>query len=35
MLCKLHSLCLHGITGYLVTAECDLTGGLPHSGLDI
>ena len=30
MLCKLNSLGLHGITGYLVTAECDLTGGLPN-----
>ena len=33
MLCKLHSLGLHGITGYLVTAECDLTGGLPSFDL--
>ena len=30
MLCKLHSLGLHGITGYLVTAECDLSNGLPN-----
>lgn len=30
MLCKLNSLGLHGITGYLVTAECDLSGGLPN-----
>ncbi len=30
MLCKLHSLGLHGITGYLVTAECDLSSGLPN-----
>lgn len=30
MLCKLTSLGLHGITGYVVTAECDLSGGLPN-----
>lgn len=30
MLCKIQSLGLHGITGYLVTAECDLSGGLPN-----
>ena len=30
MLCKLNSLGLHGITGYLVTAECDLSSGLPN-----
>ena len=29
MLCKLDSLGLHGITGYPVTAECDLSSGLP------
>ena len=30
MLCTLNSLGLHGITGYLVTAECDLSSGLPN-----
>ena len=30
MLCKLDSLGLHGITGYPVTAECDLSSGLPN-----
>ena len=30
MLCKLNSLGLHGVTGYLVAAECDLSGGLPN-----
>ena len=29
MLCKLLSLGLHGVTGYLVSAECDLSNGLP------
>lgn len=29
MLSKLRSLGLHGVTGYEVTAECDLSGGLP------
>ena len=29
MVCKIHSLGLHGVTGYPVTAECDLSGGLP------
>jgi len=30
MLCKLFSLGYQGITGYVVTAECDLSGGLPN-----
>jgi magnesium chelatase family protein len=30
MVCKVRSLGLHGITGYEVTAECDLSGGLPN-----
>ena len=30
MLCKIRSLGLHGVTGYEVTAECDLSGGLPN-----
>ncbi|NCB63253.1 MAG: ATP-binding protein [Clostridia bacterium] len=30
MLSKLRSLGLHGVTGYEVTAECDLSGGLPN-----
>ncbi|MBS6283410.1 MAG: YifB family Mg chelatase-like AAA ATPase, partial [Oscillospiraceae bacterium] len=30
MLCKLRSLGLQGVTGYEVTAECDLSGGLPN-----
>ena len=30
MLCKLSSLGLQGVNGYLVTAECDLSGGLPN-----
>lgn len=30
VLCKLRSLGLHGVTGYEVTAECDLSGGLPN-----
>ncbi|MCD7947217.1 MAG: YifB family Mg chelatase-like AAA ATPase [Oscillospiraceae bacterium] len=29
MVCKIRSLGLHGITGYEVVAECDLSGGLP------
>ena len=29
-LCKLRSLGLQGVTGYEVTAECDLSGGLPN-----
>ena len=29
VLCKLRSLGLQGVTGYEVTAECDLSGGLP------
>ena len=29
MFCKIRSLGLHGVTGYEVTAECDLSGGLP------
>ena len=29
MVKSIHSLGFHGITGYLVTAECDLSGGLP------
>lgn len=33
MLCKIRSLGLHGVTGYEVTAECDLSAGLP--GFDI
>ena len=28
--CKIRSLGLHGVTGYEVTAECDLSGGLPN-----
>ena len=30
MLCKVRSLGLQGISGYEVTAECDLSGGLPN-----
>ena len=30
VLCKLRSLGLRGVTGYEVTAECDLSGGLPN-----
>ena len=30
MFCKIRSLGLHGVTGYEVTAECDLSGGLPN-----
>lgn len=30
LLCKLNSLGYQGITGYVVTAECDLSGGLPN-----
>lgn len=30
MFCKVRSLGLHGVTGYEVTAECDLSGGLPN-----
>ncbi|MEG2988445.1 MAG: YifB family Mg chelatase-like AAA ATPase [Oscillospiraceae bacterium] len=30
MVCKVLSLGLHGVTGYSVTAECDLSGGLPN-----
>ncbi|MCD8377006.1 MAG: YifB family Mg chelatase-like AAA ATPase [Oscillospiraceae bacterium] len=30
MYCKIRSLGLHGVTGYEVTAECDLSGGLPN-----
>ncbi len=30
MYCKVRSLGLHGVTGYPVTAECDLSGGLPN-----
>ncbi len=30
MFCKTRSLGLHGVTGYEVTAECDLSGGLPN-----
>ena len=29
MFCKVRSLGLHGVTGYEVTAECDLSNGLP------
>ena len=29
MVCSVPSLGLHGVSGYLVTAECDLSGGLP------
>ena len=29
MVKSIQSLGFHGITGYLVTAECDLSGGLP------
>ena len=29
MLCNLNSLGLHGVTGYVVAAECDLSNGLP------
>ena len=29
MFCKVHSLGLHGVTGYEVAAECDLSNGLP------
>jgi len=28
--CKVRSLGLHGVSGYEVTAECDLSGGLPN-----
>ena len=30
MLCKVRSLGVQGIAGYEVTAECDLSGGLPN-----
>ncbi len=30
MFCKVRSLGLHGVTGYEVAAECDLSGGLPN-----
>ena len=30
MFCKVRSLGLHGVTGYEVTAECDLSSGLPN-----
>ena len=30
MFCKVRSLGLHGVTGYEVMAECDLSGGLPN-----
>ena len=30
LFCKIRSLGLHGVTGYEVTAECDLSGGLPN-----
>ncbi len=30
LFCKVRSLGLHGVTGYPVTAECDLSGGLPN-----
>ena len=30
MVCRIRSLGLHGISGYEVTAECDLSGGLPN-----
>lgn len=30
MFCKIRSLGLHGVTGYEVTAECDLSNGLPN-----
>ena len=30
VLCKLRSLGLQGVSGYQVTAECDLSGGLPN-----
>ena len=29
MVCSVRSLGLHGVTGYPVSAECDLSGGLP------
>ena len=29
MVCSVRSLGLHGVSGYLVSAECDLSGGLP------
>ena len=29
MVRSIQSLGLHGVTGYLVSAECDLSGGLP------
>ena len=29
MVCNVRSLGLHGVTGYEVSAECDLSGGLP------
>ena len=30
MFCKIRSLGIRGVTGYEVTAECDLSGGLPN-----
>lgn len=30
MVCSIRSLGLHGVSGYLVSAECDLSGGLPN-----
>ena len=33
MVCKIRSLGLHGVSGYEVTAECDLSGGLPNFDL--
>ena len=30
VVCKIRSLGLHGVNGYEVTAECDLSGGLPN-----
>ena len=29
MVCSVRSLGIHGVTGYPVSAECDLSGGLP------
>ena len=29
MVCSVPSMGLHGVSGYLVAAECDLSGGLP------
>ena len=29
MVCSIRSLGLHGVSGYPVSAECDLSGGLP------